>query len=153
MALLERKKGKVAEDTAQKVVTEEISETDVSFVTATEATSTKEEPKPEEPVSEKPSVSESSQVAQEDLSSGVILYGKKVSGFLRRDSGVFFDRYSATRTSVCLWYPRYYMHAYFPAPGGRFSHISTGRLRDIIHPGHCIANTVSITDNIPAYYR
>jgi hypothetical protein len=85
MALWKRKKkAKDAEDTAQKVGTEEISETDVSFVTATEATSTKEEPKPEEPVSEKPSVSESSQVAQEDLSIGVILYGKKVSGVFKK---------------------------------------------------------------------
>lgn len=40
----------------------------------TEAPPTKEEPKQEEPVSE------SSQAVQEDLSSGVILYGKKVSG-------------------------------------------------------------------------
>ena len=149
-----KKKEKDAEDTAQKVVTEEISETDVSFVTATEATSTKEEPKPEEPVSEKPSVSESSQVAQEDLSSGVILYGKKVSGVFKKGFwGIFFDRYSATRTSVCFWYPRYYMHAYFPAPGGRFSHIGTGRLRDIIHPGHCTSNPVPFADNILTYYR
>lgn len=40
----------------------------------TEAPPTKEEPKQEEPVSE------SSQAVQEDLTSGVILYGKKVSG-------------------------------------------------------------------------
>lgn len=40
----------------------------------TEALPTKEEPKQEEPVSE------SSQAVREDLSSGVILYGKKVSG-------------------------------------------------------------------------
>ena len=85
MALWKRKKkAKDSEDIAQKVMTEEISETDVSFVTATEATSTKEEPKPEEPVSEKPSVYEGTEVVQEDLSSGVILYGKKVSGVFKK---------------------------------------------------------------------
>lgn len=85
MALWKRKKKvKDAEDSAQKVGTEEIAETDVSFVTATEVTSTKEEPKPEEPVSEKPSVSEGAEVVQEDLSSGVILYGKKVSGVFKK---------------------------------------------------------------------
>ena len=78
------KKVKDAEDSAQKVGTEEIAETDVSFATATEVTSTKEEPKPEEPVSEKPSVSEGTEVVQEDLSSGVILYGKKVSGVFKK---------------------------------------------------------------------
>ena len=85
MALWKRKKkAKDAGDSAQKVGTEEILETDVSFVTATEGTSTKEEPKPEEPVSEKPSVSEGTEVVLEDLSSGVILYGKKVSGVFKK---------------------------------------------------------------------
>ncbi|HHT9113675.1 MAG: hypothetical protein HZA47_11155 [Planctomycetes bacterium] len=80
MALWKRKKkAKESEDTAQKAETEEISETDVSFVTATEATSTKEEP-----VSEKPSVSEGTEVVQEGLSSGVILCGKKVSGVFKK---------------------------------------------------------------------
>ena len=64
--------------------TEGISATDVSFVTATEASSTKEEPKTEEHVSEKPSVSEGTEVVREDLSSGVILYGKKVSGVFKK---------------------------------------------------------------------
>ncbi len=85
MALWKRKKkAKDTEDTAQKMGTEEIAETDVSAVTAPEATSTKEEPKPEEPVSEKPSESEGGEVVQEDLSSGVILYGKKVSGVFKK---------------------------------------------------------------------
>ena len=79
MALWKRKKkAKDAEDTAQKVVTEEISETDVSFVTATEIPPTKEEPLQEE------QVSESSQAVQEDLSGGVIMYGEKVSGVFRK---------------------------------------------------------------------
>ena len=85
MALWKRKKKvKDSEDTAQKAGTEEISEVNVSAVTATEVTSTKEEPKQEEPVSEKPSVSEGTEVVQEDLSSGVILYGKKVSGVFKK---------------------------------------------------------------------
>jgi len=79
MALWKRKKkAKDAEDTAQKVGTEEISETDVSFVTATEIPPTKEEPLQEE------QVSESSQAVQEDLSGGVIMYGEKVSGVFRK---------------------------------------------------------------------
>lgn len=79
MALWKReKKVKDAQDTAQKVGSEEISETDVSFVTATEMPPTKEEPMQEE------QVSESSQVVQEDLSGGVIMYGKKVSGVFRK---------------------------------------------------------------------
>lgn len=79
MALWKReKKVKDAQDTAQKLGSEEISETDVSFVTATEMPPTKEEPMQEE------QVSESSQAVQEDLSGGVIMYGKKVSGVFRK---------------------------------------------------------------------
>ena len=79
MALWKKgKKGKDAQDTAQKVESEEISETDVSFVTATEIPPTKEEPLQEE------QVSESSQAVQEDLSGGVIMYGEKVSGVFRK---------------------------------------------------------------------
>ena len=79
MALWKKgKKGKDAQDTAQKVGSEEISETDVSFVTATEIPPTKEEPLQEE------QVSESSQAVQEDLSGGVIMYGEKVSGVFRK---------------------------------------------------------------------
>lgn len=79
MALWKReKKVKDAQDTAQEEGSEEISETDVSFVTATEMPPTKEEPMQEE------QVSESSQVVQEDLSGGVIMYGKKVSGVFRK---------------------------------------------------------------------
>jgi len=62
MALWKRKKK--AKDAGGNLQKEEV----------TEAPPTKEEPKQEEPVSE------SSQAVQEDLSSGVILYGKKVSG-------------------------------------------------------------------------
>ena len=79
MALWKKgKKVKDAQDTAQKVGSEEISETDVSFVTATEIPPTKEEPLQEE------QVSESSQAVQEDLSGGVIMYGEKVSGVFRK---------------------------------------------------------------------
>jgi len=79
MALWKKgKKVKDAQDTAQKVGSEEISETDVSFVTATEIPPTKEEPMQEE------QVSESSQAVQEDLSGGVIMYGEKVSGVFRK---------------------------------------------------------------------
>jgi hypothetical protein len=82
MALWKRKKkAKDAEDTTQKEGAYETSEADVSVVTATEATSTKEEPKPAEPITEKPPETEAPQaVVQEELHSGVILYGKKVSG-------------------------------------------------------------------------
>jgi len=79
MALWKKgKKVKDAQDAAQKVGSEEISETDVSFVTATEIPPTKEEPLQEE------QVSESSQAVQEDLSGGVIMYGEKVSGVFRK---------------------------------------------------------------------
>jgi len=79
MALWKKgKKVKDAQDTAQKVGSEEISETDVSFVTATEIPPTKEEPMQEE------QISESSQAVQEDLSGGVIMYGEKVSGVFRK---------------------------------------------------------------------
>jgi len=79
MALWKKgKKVKDAQDAAQKVGSEEISETDVSFVTATEIPPTKEEPMQEE------QVSESSQAVQEDLSGGVIMYGEKVSGVFRK---------------------------------------------------------------------
>ncbi len=71
MALWKRKKK--VKDAGENLQKEEVTETSKasvsSAVTATEATSTKEEP-----------VFESSQAVQEDLSSGVILYGKKVSG-------------------------------------------------------------------------
>ena len=79
MALWKKgKKVKDAQDAAQKVGSEEISETDVSFVTATEIPPTKEEPMQEE------QISESSQAVQEDLSGGVIMYGEKVSGVFRK---------------------------------------------------------------------
>src|SRR3989338_5231546 len=79
MALWKKgKKVKDAQDAAQKVGSEEISETDVSFVTATEIPPTKEEPLQEE------QVSESSQAVQEDLSGGGIMYGEKVSGVFRK---------------------------------------------------------------------
>lgn len=75
MALWKRKKkAKDSEDIAQKEGASETSETGVSSIIATEAPPTKEEPKQEYPVSE------SSQAVREDLSSGVILYGKKISG-------------------------------------------------------------------------
>ena len=47
-------------------------------------TSHKEEPMQEETISRKSSGTEASQVAQEDLSGGVILYGEKVSGVFRK---------------------------------------------------------------------
>ncbi|MBI2471055.1 MAG: hypothetical protein HYV59_07415 [Planctomycetes bacterium] len=81
MALWKRKKkAKESEDTARKEGASETSEADVSAVTATEAPPAKEETRQEETVSEKPSESEAPQVVQEDLSGGVILYGKKISG-------------------------------------------------------------------------
>ena len=57
---------------------------DVSFVTATEIPPTKEEPLQEETIFRKSSGTEAFQVAQEDLSGGVIMYGEKVSGVFRK---------------------------------------------------------------------
>ena len=85
MALWKRKKKTPeSEDITQKEETAEISETDVSFVTAIEIPPTKEEPMQEETISQKSSGTEASQAAQEDLSGGVIMYGKKVSGVFRK---------------------------------------------------------------------
>lgn len=79
MALWKRKKKtKGAEENIQNEAVAETPETDVSF--ETEVPPVKEEPKAEEPVSEKPSEFETPQAVQEDLSGGVVLNGKKISG-------------------------------------------------------------------------
>src|SRR3989304_8645412 len=65
----------------------------------------------------------------------------------------FHNRYFTTRIHICIWYPRYHMHAYLPAPGSRVSHIRPRGFRDIIHLRYRASDTVPFADNIPAHYR
>ena len=82
MAIWKRKKNKGgSEDNLKKEGVLETSEENVSPVTATEAPVQLKE---EEPVSEKLPEFETPEVAKEDTSSGVILYGKKISGFFKK---------------------------------------------------------------------
>ena len=82
MAIWKRKKKtKEAEDPLQKEGTTETSPVVVSSVATTEETTIKEHPEQEESISEKLPEVEGPEVVQEDLSSGVIVYGKKISGF------------------------------------------------------------------------
>lgn len=53
-----------------------------SPVTAIEELPAKEQPEQEEPISEKMPEFEQPETAQEDMNSGVILFGKKISGFM-----------------------------------------------------------------------
>ncbi|MCF6156096.1 MAG: hypothetical protein E3K36_12815 [Candidatus Brocadia sp.] len=83
MAIWKRKKkAKESEENLPKEGIGETSEGDVPSDTIIEIPTTKEQPKQEETVSEKIPEIEISPTVQEDLSSGVILYGKKISGFL-----------------------------------------------------------------------
>ena len=85
MAIWKRKKSKSgSEDNLQKEGVQETSEENVSSVTATETPVAKEQPKEEGPVSEKLPEFETPEVVQEDMSGGVILYGKKISGFFKK---------------------------------------------------------------------
>src|SRR3989304_3224670 len=79
MALWKRKKKKSSEDVIQK---DEITESREGIVspTGTEASPSEEQPGQEGVVSEKMPEFESYDKAREDLSGGVILYGKKISG-------------------------------------------------------------------------
>lgn len=82
MAIWKRKKkAKESEENLPKEGIEETSAGDVPSATIIETPTTKEQPKQEETVSEQIPEIEISQTVQEDLSSGVILYGKKISGF------------------------------------------------------------------------
>ena len=85
MAIWKRKKSKSgSEDNLQKEGVQETSEENVSSVTATETPVAKEQPKEEAAVSEKLPEFETPEVVQEDMSGGVILYGKKISGFFKK---------------------------------------------------------------------
>ncbi|MFN3531691.1 MAG: hypothetical protein ACK41Q_04140 [Candidatus Brocadia sp.] len=82
MAIWKRKKKtKESEESLQKEGTGETSAGDVSPVTILETPVTKEQPKQEEPVPEKLPGVGTFETVPEDLSSGLIVYGKKVSGF------------------------------------------------------------------------
>lgn len=82
MAIWKRKKKtKESEENLQKEETEETSAGDIPSVTTIETPITKEQPGQEEPVPEKLPEIETSETVPEDLSSGLIVYGKKVSGF------------------------------------------------------------------------
>ncbi|TLD42624.1 MAG: hypothetical protein JETT_1078 [Candidatus Jettenia ecosi] len=65
------------EETSQKITTD-----NPSSVTAIEESPAKEQPEQEEPISEKMPEFERPEIAQEDMNSGVILLGKKISGFM-----------------------------------------------------------------------
>ncbi len=91
MALWKRKKkGKETEDNLQKEEGKEAPEnTTPSAAVVAEEVPAQEHPKQEEPIPEKEPVLEEvsrvtveSEVSGEDISSGVILYGKKISGFM-----------------------------------------------------------------------
>jgi len=82
MAIWKRKKKtKETEDPLRKEGITETLPVDVSSAVATEETTIKEHPKQEESISEKLPEVEGPAVVQEDLSGGVIVYGKKISGF------------------------------------------------------------------------
>ncbi|MEP9412467.1 MAG: hypothetical protein HRF42_13930 [Candidatus Brocadia sp.] len=65
----------------QKEETEETSAGDISFTPIIETPTANEQPGQEEPSLEKLTETVTPKTAQEDLNSGVILYGKKISGF------------------------------------------------------------------------
>lgn len=82
MAIWKRKKKtKESEEELRKEGTEEASASAVSSVTTPETPMATEQPREEVPAPEKPPGVAFSRAVQEDLSSGVILYGRRVSGF------------------------------------------------------------------------
>ncbi len=81
MAIWKRKKKiKESEENLPKEGAEEALAGDVSSVTSIETPITKEQPRQEDATPEELPEIKISQTIQEDLSSGVILYGKKISG-------------------------------------------------------------------------
>lgn len=82
MAIWKRKKKtKESDEDLQKEGAEETSLGDISSTPIIETPAAKEQPKQEEQPLEKLPEFRTSETVQEDLSSGVILYGKKISGF------------------------------------------------------------------------
>lgn len=84
MAIWKRKKKAAKESSEENLHTGEIKETpadNASSATAIEEPPAKEQPGREEPIPEKQPETEGPGAVHEDINSGVILYGKKISGF------------------------------------------------------------------------
>ncbi|MDR4508530.1 MAG: hypothetical protein MRJ65_09910 [Candidatus Brocadiaceae bacterium] len=82
MGIWKRKKKRKEEDSQEGVLEESKNEeVSVNAVTVVETPETTEPPEQMEPVSGEPKLFEDKNNIQEDLSSGVILRGKKISGF------------------------------------------------------------------------
>lgn len=71
-----------SENMEKKEISQKTTADNPSTVTAIEESPAKEQPEQEEPISEKMPEFERPETAQEDMNSGVILFGKKISGFM-----------------------------------------------------------------------